>query len=565
MESAWVVLFWIVAYGVKSKVQNAAPVFSKPQTNDQQTSCFENIGLSLSIYRVSASDADGDTVTVGFHSQNPPEPPFQLTKAIIGWNLMTPASTTIDRETTPTFRFVFSATDGTNTVQSVELTLILTDQNDNSPQFTATSYSASVYDTASAEGNVAGTFSIASETGELKLDTPGNLNSATTATYSLTVEVSDGTNTNATTVTIHVLVTPTVPEVTYDGRVIDSKVLNVIYKRSIELMCKSYDKPTPSIYWLDCHNAFVHSTTLKITDPTSGIYTCVAVKRMQPSYDQFIRGQSEKYIPVYVLLPPTEPILSMDGSRVDNTTLSIMSGNNVSIECASDGYPSPTVRWEHGFNIYNGSFLNLTNIKETDAGTYMCVVENTMNPTFGLETIGRSNLSLQLIVQTARSGYSHNLDPRLPLARSGYSHNLDPRLPLIGSGCGTLLLLAATVLVCLCRKRKMLENSGAKKRFVELQARKGKQRKEDFDENVENPMYISADDVLAYEPSESQDDVVENPMCISAEDIGQKKVAKQANAKSQVGQTKIYSIRYDVHKVDTVVYGEDNHYAEIIH
>ena len=26
----------------------------------------------------------------------------------------------------------------------------------------------------------------------------------------------------------------------------------------------------------------------------------------------------------------------------------------------------------------------------------------------------------------------------------------------------------------------------------------------DFDENVENPMYISADDVLAYEPSESQ-------------------------------------------------------------
>ncbi|XP_052238471.1 cadherin-related tumor suppressor-like [Dreissena polymorpha] len=423
MESAWVVLFWIVAYGVESKVQNAAPVFSKPQTNDQQTSCFENIGLSLSIYRVSASDADGDTVTVGFHSQNPPEPPFQLTKAIIGWNLMTPASTTIDRETTPTFRFVFSATDGTYTVQSVELTLILTDQNDNSPQFTAISYSASVYDTASAgaviltihatdadvspsitytitEGNVAGTFSIASDTGELKLDTPGNLNPATPATYSLTVEVSDGTNTNATTVTIHVLVTPTVPEVTYDGRVIDSKVFNVIYKRSIELMCKSYDKPTPSIYWLDCHNAIVHSTTLEITDPTSGIYTCVAVKRMQPSYDQVIRGQSEKFIPVYVLLPPTEPILSMDGSRVDNTTLSIMSGNNVSIGCASNGYPSPTVRWEHGFNIYNGSFLNLTNIKETDAGTYMCVVENTMNPTFGLETIGRSNLSLQLIVQS---------------------------------------------------------------------------------------------------------------------------------------------------------------------
>ncbi|XP_052252363.1 protocadherin Fat 4-like [Dreissena polymorpha] len=211
-----------------SPVQNAAPVFSKPTSGDQQTSCFENIASSSSIYRVSTSDADGDTVTVAIHSQNPSEPPFQLTKATIGWNLMTPSSTTIDRETTANYIFVFSATDGTNTVQSIELTLILTDLDDNSPQFTANSYSAYVYDTASAgsviitiratdadvspsitytitAGDVAGTFSIASDTGELKLSKPGNLNSVTTPTYSLTVQASDGTNTNTTTVTIHVI------------------------------------------------------------------------------------------------------------------------------------------------------------------------------------------------------------------------------------------------------------------------------------------------------------------------------------------------------------------------
>ncbi|KAH3711471.1 hypothetical protein DPMN_071140 [Dreissena polymorpha] len=48
-------------------VQTAAPVFSKPSSGDQQTSCFENIASSSSIYRVSASDG-GDTVTVAIHS-----------------------------------------------------------------------------------------------------------------------------------------------------------------------------------------------------------------------------------------------------------------------------------------------------------------------------------------------------------------------------------------------------------------------------------------------------------------------------------------------------------------
>ncbi|KAH3735110.1 hypothetical protein DPMN_041572 [Dreissena polymorpha] len=89
----------------------------------------------------------------------------------------------------------------------------------------------------------------------------------------------------------------------------------------------------------------------------------------------------------------------MDGSRLDSTTISVVNANNVSIECTSDGYPPPNIRWEYGLNIYHGSFLTLPNIQATDAGTYICVVENTMTPTFGPETIGRSNLSIQLIVQ----------------------------------------------------------------------------------------------------------------------------------------------------------------------
>ena len=98
-------------------------------------------------------------------------------------------------------------------------------------------------------------------------------------------------------------------------------------------------------------------------------------------------------------VPPTELVLSVDGNRLDSTTQSVGNANNVSLECTSDGYPPPTVRWEYGFNIYNDSFLTLTNIQATDAGTYICVVENTMTPMFGPETIGRSNLSIQLIVQ----------------------------------------------------------------------------------------------------------------------------------------------------------------------
>ncbi|KAH3711504.1 hypothetical protein DPMN_071173 [Dreissena polymorpha] len=185
-------------------VQTAAPVFSKPSPLDQQTSCFENIASSSSIYRVSASDADGDTVTVAIHSQNPSEPPFQLAKAIIGWNLKTPASTTIDRETTPTFTFVFNASDGNNTVQSVTLTLILTDLNDNSPHFTQSAYRVDPHllTIRATDADVSNTinyvikepipnnmFSIDINTGQIILKT-----------FTFTVEASDGTHVNTTTV-----------------------------------------------------------------------------------------------------------------------------------------------------------------------------------------------------------------------------------------------------------------------------------------------------------------------------------------------------------------------------
>ncbi|XP_052238784.1 uncharacterized protein LOC127850074 isoform X2 [Dreissena polymorpha] len=244
---------------------------------------------------------------------------------------------------------------------------------------------------------------------------------------------------------------------------------------------------------------------------------------MNPTFGSKETGKSEKSLTIETLFPPTELTLSMDGGRLDSTTLSVVNANNVSIECTSDGYPPPIKRWEYGLNIYNGSFLTLTNIQATDAGTYICVVENTMTPTFGPETIGRSNLSIQLVVQDARSN-------SLP--------TWDLLFSLIGAGCG-LLLLAAIVLACVCRTRKIREISVANKRNVELQPCKERKRVEDFDDVVENPMYISADDVLAHEHSSSQ-------------------------ANGQVGQTKIYSSPYDVHKVENVVDEVYNHYAEII-
>ncbi|XP_052256276.1 uncharacterized protein LOC127861641 [Dreissena polymorpha] len=130
-------------------------------------------------------------------------------------------------------------------------------------------------------------------------------------------------------------------------------------------------------------------------------------------------------------------------------------------------------------------------------------------------------------------------------ARSVSTLNADVLLPLIGAGCGALMFLATTVLVCVCRKRKMRENSVANKRNVSLLVCKRRTRNED-------QMYITAVGVLEHEPPTASQGNCQ---------VGQSDTSSVSNA---VHKFSTFKVLQDSSEVETVVGKEDKHYAEII-
>ncbi|XP_052250671.1 cadherin-1-like isoform X2 [Dreissena polymorpha] len=211
-------------------LSDVPPAFTQPSSRDQSTSCRENINENTSIYEVKLVSSLENNVTI--QTQQPSSlHPFQLIKGSYNWNLLTPAFVKLDRETTSQFIFVFNATDGKQSELSVGLTLDILDENDNTPQFTKSSYTGTIYNTGNAGdyiltiqaddkdlnpnitysitgGDVGNTFSLDQYTGQLTLKTPGNLDPVTTPTYTLTVQASDGNTFNTTTVTINVVAGP---------------------------------------------------------------------------------------------------------------------------------------------------------------------------------------------------------------------------------------------------------------------------------------------------------------------------------------------------------------------
>ncbi|XP_052240383.1 hemicentin-2-like [Dreissena polymorpha] len=190
-------------------------------------------------------------------------------------------------------------------------------------------------------------------------------------------------------------------------------------------------------------------------------------------------------------------------------------------------------------------------------------------------------------------------------ARAVSTLNSDVLLQLIGAGCGTLLLLAATVLVCVCRKRKMQENSVANTRNVALLVCKRRTRHEDqmYITAVgvlehepltasQDQMYITAVGVLEHEPpTASQDQMYitavgvlehepptasQDQMYITAVGVLEHEPPTASQGNGQLGQSDTSSVSNAVHKcstfkvlqdsseVETVAGEEDKHYAEII-
>ncbi|WAQ94295.1 CELR1-like protein [Mya arenaria] len=206
------------------------PDFFRPDSpSDLSESITEDISLATSIYNIFATGGSG-SLTYRIQSQNPTAPAFTLTPTTSSADLYTPSGTALDRETVDLFEFVFSVTDGTDTVLSDTFTVNILDVNDNAPQFENTIYTATIYDTVSngyslltvsasdadattqlkyyiRAGDSSNTFGIDQSSGHLTVTTSTNIQASTTPSYILRVEVEDnfGTNTGTATISISVI------------------------------------------------------------------------------------------------------------------------------------------------------------------------------------------------------------------------------------------------------------------------------------------------------------------------------------------------------------------------
>ncbi|XP_053381996.1 delta-like protein 1 [Mercenaria mercenaria] len=211
-----------------AEASGQAPVFFNPSSAKTET-IDEDAAPGQTVFVVIATDNEGNTLTYSIHTQTPSTPSFPFDSAT--GELTSPSG--LDAETTTTFTFEFSVTDGTSTVTSPILTVDIEDVNESPPGFNETSYTATIYDTVTngalaltvfaSDPDVTAsltysitvgdttTFSIGTSSGDITVTTASNLDPSTTPSYSLTVQVSDGSFTDTVSVTVTVIDDPCFP------------------------------------------------------------------------------------------------------------------------------------------------------------------------------------------------------------------------------------------------------------------------------------------------------------------------------------------------------------------
>ncbi len=191
-----------------------------PVINDDTFSIAENAGVSDSVGTVSASDQDsGATLTYSITAGN-----ATAAFAIDADTGEITVAGVLDRETTGSYSLTVQVSDGTNT-DTATITINVTDVN----EFTPTINAATVYISESAAdgtivhtvaasdldaeatlsytitaGNDDGVFAIDSSTGKITVFDNASLDRSVTSSYSLSVQVSDGTYTNSATIYVYV-------------------------------------------------------------------------------------------------------------------------------------------------------------------------------------------------------------------------------------------------------------------------------------------------------------------------------------------------------------------------
>ena len=200
----------------------AETVNQAPTITAATYSLAENSANGTVLGKIEATDADGDVLTYSIISGNSGQA-FGLDSST--GQLTVASSTALDYETTPTFSLEVEVSDGTLTA-SATFTVNLTDVDETvnqPPTIVASTFSlaenspgGTLVGTVSASdanndtltytiksGNTLEAFSLDSKSGELKVINSVALDFETTPTFSLEVEVSDGTLSASATLTVN--------------------------------------------------------------------------------------------------------------------------------------------------------------------------------------------------------------------------------------------------------------------------------------------------------------------------------------------------------------------------
>ncbi|KAG0728612.1 Hemicentin-1 [Chionoecetes opilio] len=178
------------------------------------------------------------------------------------------------------------------------------------------------------------------------------------------------------TTALHVIFAPDIQSV---GR--PSRQYNVSVGEAVELECDAQGNPPPQVIWSHQDAPLKPSSRLQMLKEghvlsisevevnDDGNYTCKAVN---------VVGTTDETFHLHVYAPP-----KVSGPL--ETTVSVLSGQPVKLECDIEGRPKPAFTWTLNGNDLDSSDIivedNLLNIESTElghAGTYQCEAVNSV-------------------------------------------------------------------------------------------------------------------------------------------------------------------------------------------